>query len=200
MLGFFFFSRTCRRAAYVCIKRVKQWSNYNEQHLTLDQSECCRDLIIELLQKIEKQGPDNAQPAKPKPELSPAWLQCSKPLAPENCHSWDSSLCFHRVQAFLCFHRVQAPRTHRELKSFLCCFGTFFQDLHHSAKELMLQLSIRWARFRGCRTENQNCRVNTQEVRMCWTVSSAWSQRGHRSGWGGYAWFHLYGLKYAVAC
>jgi hypothetical protein len=49
------------------------------------------------------------------------------------------------------------------LKSFLCCFGTFFQDLHHSAKELMLQLSIRWARFRGCRTENQNCRVNTQE-------------------------------------
>ena len=86
MLGFFFFLEHAGEL-HMFVLKEKQWSNYNEQHLTLDQSECCRDLLIELLQKIEKQGPDNAQPAKPKPELSPAWLQCSKPLAPENCHS-----------------------------------------------------------------------------------------------------------------
>jgi len=74
---------------------------------------------------------------------------------------------------------------HIELKPFLSCFGTFFHDLlHHSAKELTVWLGIKWAKFSGRRTENQNCLANTHEVRRCWTVSSAWSEKGHRTGWG----------------
>ena len=74
---------------------------------------------------------------------------------------------------------------HIELKPFLSCFGIFFHDLlHHSAKELIVLLGIKWAKFSGCRTENQNCLANTHEVRRCWTISSAWSQKGHRTGWG----------------
>jgi len=46
-----FFSRARRRAAYICIKRVKEWSNYNEQNLNLDQGEGCRGLMRKLLKK-----------------------------------------------------------------------------------------------------------------------------------------------------
>jgi len=35
---------------YLCIKRVKEWSNYKVQHRTLDQSAGCRALIRKLLQ------------------------------------------------------------------------------------------------------------------------------------------------------
>jgi len=37
-------------------------------------------------------------------------------------------------------------------------------------------------RFKGCKMLNQNCQANTQEVRMCWAVSSSWSQRGQCAG------------------
>jgi len=74
-----------------------------------------------------------------------------------------------KTQAFLCFHRIQAPRIQRELNPFLCCFCSFFQDrLHQSAKETLLLLGVKWVRFKGWRTANQNCRANTQDVRMCW--------------------------------
>jgi len=33
------------------IKRVKEWSNYNEQNLNLDQGEGCRGLMRKLLKK-----------------------------------------------------------------------------------------------------------------------------------------------------
>jgi hypothetical protein len=47
-------------------------------------------------------------------------------------------------------------RIHGELKLFLYYFCTFFQDLlHHFVKEPMLLLGVRWAKFRGCRIENQ---------------------------------------------
>jgi len=122
--------------------------------------------------------------------------KATRPLAPENLHSSDSSLKAWRArcrfgdvpsktQAFLCFHRIQAPRIQRELKPFLCCLCIFFQDLlNHSAKEAMLLLGARCAKFRGCRTANQNYRANTQDVGMCWIFSSSWSLRGQRSGWG----------------
>jgi len=46
---YIFFSRTSRRAAHLCIKRKNGWSNYNRQHITLDQSEGCK--LGRLLQK-----------------------------------------------------------------------------------------------------------------------------------------------------
>jgi hypothetical protein len=41
-----FFSQICKRATYLYIKREKKWSNYDEQHLTLDESESFRHLIM----------------------------------------------------------------------------------------------------------------------------------------------------------
>jgi len=60
----FFFPRTRRKAAHLCIKRKKGWSNYGGQHLTLGQSEgCIIKNLVELLQKKVKLGPDYTTPA-----------------------------------------------------------------------------------------------------------------------------------------
>jgi len=122
--------------------------------------------------------------------------RAARPLAPPNIQEWDSSLKVCRAtwilgakpsntQEFLCFQRIHAPSMTRELKPFRCSFGTFLQDFfHHSAKEIVRRVGTKADKFKGCRMLNQNCCVNTQEVRMCWAVSSSWSQRGQCAGCG----------------
>jgi len=52
--------------------------------------------------------------------------------------------------------------------------GTFLQDFfHHSAMEMVCRVGAKVDRFKGCKMLNQNCQANTQEVRMCWAVSSS---------------------------
>ena len=62
-----FFSRTRRRAAYLCIKRVRVWSNYRIQGRTMDQSTDCRSFNIKLLQD-KGLGPDVTPGFKDKTE------------------------------------------------------------------------------------------------------------------------------------
>ena len=78
-LNWIFFSRTRRRAAYLCIKRKKGWSNYNRQHITLDQSEGCK--LSRLLQK-KSLGPDHTAPNVLNLLNHPSWVQGIKPLIP----------------------------------------------------------------------------------------------------------------------
>jgi hypothetical protein len=122
--------------------------------------------------------------------------RAQSPLAPAACQrcssskkdcraSWRLGADPSKAQAFRCFKRIWAPRMISELNPFLCCLGIFLQDFYHqSAKEVVLRLGTSATRFRDCRIANQNCVANTQAVRMCWTVSCAWSQRGQRFGWG----------------
>ena len=114
-------------------------------------------------------------------------FRAASPLAPADCQrnasSWNASRALWRLgaapsktQLFRCFHKVQAPSITRELNPFLCCSSTFFNDLfHRSAKEDLL-LGTKVPKFRGCKTWNQNCRAQTHAVRMCWIISSTWSE------------------------
>lgn len=70
------------------------------------------------------------------------------------------------------------PVKHTSIPMFPQRIETFFMLLWHFLPwpsppfcKGITRLGIRWVKFRGCRTENQNC-------------SSVWSQRGQQFGWG----------------
>ena len=89
------------------------------------------------------------------------------------------------TQAFLCFHIIQAPKIIREFTPLLYSFFTFFITLcHHSAKLCSHWLGMQSPRLRGDRRLNYTCLAITHDTNKCWAVSSSWSHRGHRSGWG----------------
>ena len=89
------------------------------------------------------------------------------------------------TQAFRCFHIIQAPKIIREFTPLLYSFFTFFITLcHHSAKLCSHWLGMQSPRLRGDRRLNYTCLAITHDTNKCWAVSSSWSHRGHRSGWG----------------
>lgn len=75
----------------------------------------------------------------------------------------------------LVFPNNWSSKYHQEIKSFLLLFlNNISQEnfLHQSTKVLVLQFGTKFAK-------PERPSKNTKEVRMCWILSSSWSQRWH---------------------
>ena len=140
-----------------------------------------------------KAGPDQQNHPTLYPWTTPnSRKRVANPFAPANCQALASSLkactaCCKlgttpsNTQAFLCFQIIHAPRMQKELKPFLRCFCSFFSAFFHQSAKDELLVGVRLVKASCCRMAHQNCLAKTHEVRMCWIVSSSWSQSTHRS-------------------
>ena len=89
------------------------------------------------------------------------------------------------TQAFWCFHNSQATRMIRVLRPLPLFFGTLLIVQHHQQEKLsLISWRARVSRSSLWKIKAQACLANTQEMRICWIFSSAWSQSGHAAGWG----------------
>jgi len=113
--------------------------------------------------------------------MTQSWASCLKLLRT----TWIDGATPSKTPTFLCFQSSQAPRMIKVLNPFLIALATCLQDLlHHCAKLESLIPGVRRLRPKQDSILYQNSLAKTQPTRMCWTVSSSWSQRAHRSGWG----------------
>jgi len=113
-------------------------------------------------------------------------------LAPANCQACASYLkactacCKLGVNPSntqsICFQMIQAPRIQKELKPLLRCFCSFLSAFFHQTAKEDLLVGVSLAKSSCCRMAHQNCLAKTQDMRMCWIVSSSWSQSTHHSG------------------
>jgi hypothetical protein len=72
-----------------------------------------------------------------------------------------------------------------QLRSFLLSLMILqLMSRHHSAKEEAEEEGARCPKPQGQKILNQNCWVKTQEVKMCCTISWAWSHKGKTTGCG----------------
>jgi hypothetical protein len=129
------------------------------------------------------QGAHNPLMANKRPKYCPdqensrtsSWMDCKIVLMFGKASS--------NTQAFICFQICQATKLTKELKPFFiwlrhipfCLSPPFLKHRRISRVSNMLRPSL-------LRDLNHTSLAKTQATRMCYAVSSCWSQRGHLSG------------------
>jgi hypothetical protein len=98
---------------------------------------------------------------------------------------WIQGVAPSNTQELRFFQITQATKIIRESSPFLKLFSTFLILWHHQAENRVQPDCVAMASKPSLlRIKLQTCLAKTQETRICWMVSSAWSQRGHAVGWG----------------